>query len=64
MVVCNLNILRRSFINSLLNETEIGQNVDFVQLRSLIDNFFLSGGNIELSNEEQDIINSKPMYDT
>ena len=64
MVVCNLNILRRSFINSLLNETKIGQNVDFVQLRNLIDNFFLSGGNIELSNEEQDIINSKPMYDT
>ena len=64
MVVCNLNILRRSFINSLLNETKIGQNVDFVQLRILIDNFFLSGGNIELSNEEQDIINSKPMYDT
>ena len=64
VVVCNLNILRRSFIMSLLNETKLGQNVDFVQLHSLIDNGFLSGGNIELSNEEQDIINSKPMYDT
>ena len=59
MVVCNLNILRRSFIISLLNETKIGQNVDFVQLHSLIDNVFLSGGSIELSDDEQDIIDSK-----
>ena len=61
VVVCNLNILRRSFIMSLLNDTKISQNVDFVQLSSLIDNYFLSGGNIELTNNEQDIINSKPM---
>ena len=47
---------------SLLNDTKISQNVDFVQLSSLIDNYFLSGGNIELTNNEQDIINSKPMY--
>ena len=46
---------------SLLNDTKISQNVDFVQLSSLIDNYFLSGGNIELTNNEQDIINSKPM---
>ena len=59
VVVCNLNILRRSFIISLLNETKIGQNVDFVQLHSLIDNVFLTGGNIELSDDEQDIIDSK-----
>ena len=57
-----MNILRRSFIKSLLNETKIGQNVDFLQLHSLIDNVFLSGGNIELSDDEQDIIDSKTIY--
>ena len=56
LVVCNLNILRRSFIISLLNETKIDQNIDFVQLHSLINNFFLSGGN---SVNDQDIIDSK-----
>ena len=57
-----MNILRRSFIKSLLNETKIGQNVDFLQLHSLIDNVFLSGGSIELSDDEQDIIDSKTIY--
>ena len=59
LVVCNLNILRRSFIISLLNETKIDQNIDFVQLHSLINNLFLSGGNSELSVNDQDIIDSK-----
>ena len=51
-----MNIMRRSFIISLLNDTKIRQKVDFAQLHSLIKDVFLSGGKTELSDDEQEII--------
>ena len=56
VVVCNMNIMRRSFIISLLNDTKIRQKVDFAQLHSLIKDVFLSGEKTELSDDEQEII--------
>ena len=58
VVVCNMNVMRRSFITSLLNETKISQKVDFAQLHDLIEDVFLSGGKTQLSDNEQEVIDS------
>ena len=59
VTICNMNILRRSFILSLLNETNLWPKVNYLQLQKLIEVVFLSGGNKELSIDEQNIIDSK-----
>ena len=59
VVVCNMNVMRRSFITSLLNDTKISQKVNFDQLHGLIEDVFVSGGKTQLSDDEQEIIDCK-----
>ena len=54
-----MNVMRRSFITSLLNDTKISQKVNFDQLHGLIEDVFVSGGKTQLSDDEQEIIDCK-----
>ena len=54
-----MNVMRRSFITSLLNDTKIRQKVNFGQLHGLIEDVFVSGGKTQLSDDEQEIIDCK-----
>ena len=59
VAICNLNNLRRSFIHSLMSDENIRQMTNTNALKFLIDDVFLSGGNHQLSIDEEKIIDSK-----
>ena len=54
-----MNNLRRSFIHSLMSDENIRQMTNANGLKFLIDDVFLSGGNHQLSIDEEKIIDSK-----
>ncbi len=56
---CNMNNLRKSMIHSLMKDPVVSRKTDFVELRNLIDSYYVSGGKDILSYEEQDLIDSK-----
>ncbi len=57
MVVCNANVLRRSFTHSLLRDPEVKNlNLDFVQLQRVIEEVFIKGDSEVPSQEYEDII--------
>ena len=59
VVICNINNLRRSFVLSLMTDENIRQMTNTNGLKFLIDDVFLSGGNHQLSIDEEKIIDSK-----
>ena len=59
VALCNLNNLRRSFIHSLMSDENIREMTNENDLKLLIDDVFLSGGNHQLSIDEEKIIDSK-----
>ena len=59
VALCNLNNLRRSFIHSLMSDENIREMTNENDLKLLIDDVFLSGGNHQLSMDEEKIIDSK-----
>ena len=54
-----MNNLRRSFIKSLETDQIIQSRIGEIDLEDLIDDVFLSGKKYELSETEEEIIESK-----
>ena len=59
VAICNMNNLRRSFIKSLETDQIIQSRIGEIDLEDLIDDVFLSGKKYELSETEEEIIESK-----
>jgi hypothetical protein len=59
MTVCNMNILRRSFIGAILEDEGISKlGVEFGELKKLIYSVFIFGGDYTPSDRDNEIIQS------
>jgi hypothetical protein len=59
-VVCNMNTLRKSFIQSLIEDPALAAiNVTFVELHKIVHLIFIAGEDYQLSEREKLIVESK-----
>ena len=59
MTVCNMNILRRSFIEAILKDEAISKlGVEFGELKKLIYSVFIFGGDYTPSDRDNKVIES------
>ncbi len=59
MTVCNMNILRRSFIGAILKDEDVSKlGVEFGELKKLIYSVFIFGGDYTPSDRDNEIIQS------
>ena len=60
MVVCNMNTLRRSFIEAILSDEAIkGLGVTFNELKNIIFSVFILGGDYLPTDRDNQIIDSE-----
>jgi len=60
MVVCNMNTLRRSFIEAILNDKAIQDlGVTFNELKNLIFSVFILGGDYQPTDRDNEVIDSE-----
>ena len=56
LTICNMNTLRKSFITSLMTDAKIQKEIGTNELKRLVDDVFISGGDGDLSQEETNIL--------
>ena len=60
MVICNMNTLRRSFIEAILKDDGIKKlGVTYSELKNIIFSVFIQGGDYEPTQRDTDIIDSE-----
>jgi|688.fasta_scaffold1454935_1 hypothetical protein len=60
VVVCNMNTLRSSFINSLLDDQKLKDlNVTYYELKKIVHLEFIDGDDYKMSNRELQIVESE-----
>ena len=57
VVVCNMNSLRKSFIQTLMTDPKINDSISYPELWKLVDQVFIAGGKDELEANEQRVVN-------
>ena len=63
MVICNMNTLRRSFIEAIMNDDGIKKlEVSYSELKNIIFSVFILGGDYEPTERDTEIIDSKSSY--
>ena len=61
VVMCNMNILRKSFILSLMKDPNIEFITNYKELLDLIDDHFIQGTKANLTEKEEIIKNGKTL---
>ena len=65
VVVCNMNTLRRSFIQSLVKDEKLKSvNVTYSELKKIVQLVFIEGEDLQLTPRENEVIDSKPTIST
>ena len=60
VVICNMNTLRRSFIQSLVQDEKLKSfNVTFGELKKIVHLLFIEGEELQLTVRETEVIESK-----
>ncbi len=56
VTICNMNALRKSFIQSLMMDPKINQSISYSELWKLVDQVFIEGGKEELDYHERQVV--------
>ncbi len=62
VTLCNMNSLRKSFIQTLMKDPAINQSITFSKLWKLVDGVYITGGKENLTSLEQSVIHSKVIW--